>query len=331
MIRKFLATTALTAAFAAGAAHAGDTVTGTGMTEDHAAPVFEPFTENKPDYIVDGYLESAKTQVLASTLIGKSIYTGLGDNAEVVGDVNDMVMSGDGRAEAVVVGVGGFLGLGEKQVAISFERLTVSEIDGQTWLTIDSTREQLEAAPEFDGSVIAGKSGPEQALSEDYAETAQLPNGALPGGTPEATAREQMAETASQGTENIGIAEAPDSAASDEPLAPEQTVAVDQTSVSADKLIGTVVIGADQEEIGEISDILLGAKEDNVKAYLIDVGGFLGLGEKQVAFAASGLDIYKDETGAMHVYSTVTAQKLETMPEYDEQAFRMNPDDLIVK
>ncbi|WP_299818922.1 PRC-barrel domain-containing protein [uncultured Roseibium sp.] len=332
MIRKFLATTALTAVVAAGAAYASDTRTDAGMTGDRSAPVFERFSDKPSDYNVGGYLETSESQVLATTLIGKSIYTRLGDDAEVVGDVNDMVMSEDGKAEAVVVGVGGFLGLGEKQVAVSFERLSLSEIDGVTWLTINSTREELENAPEFDRDLIVGKAGPEQAISEDYDQTAQLPNGALPSTAPAAdpVVEAAQADTQRKVEDNLGVAEAPALQGGNQSTG-EDGVSVDQTSVSVQELIGTAVVGADQEQLGEVSDILLGAKEDNVKAYLIDVGGFLGLGEKQVAFAASGLDIYKDETGTMHIYSSVTQKKLESVPEYDEQAFRMNPDAVLVK
>jgi len=56
-------------------------------------------------------------QFLASKLIGTTVY---GTNNERVGDVNDVVMDRDGRAQALVIGVGGFLGIGEKDVAVPF-------------------------------------------------------------------------------------------------------------------------------------------------------------------------------------------------------------------
>jgi sporulation protein YlmC with PRC-barrel domain len=40
-----------------------------------------------------------------------------------IGDVNDILLDKDGRVSAVIVGVGGFLGIGEKDVAVSFDAL----------------------------------------------------------------------------------------------------------------------------------------------------------------------------------------------------------------
>jgi sporulation protein YlmC with PRC-barrel domain len=60
------------------------------------------------------------SQMLASKLIGTTVVSA---NNESIGDVNDVVLDGDGRAMAVVVGVGGFLGIGEKDVAVPYGSL----------------------------------------------------------------------------------------------------------------------------------------------------------------------------------------------------------------
>jgi sporulation protein YlmC with PRC-barrel domain len=54
----------------------------------------------------------------ASKLVGLSVY---GANNERIGDVNEVLVDRDGSAEAVVIGVGGFLGIGEKDVAVPFK------------------------------------------------------------------------------------------------------------------------------------------------------------------------------------------------------------------
>jgi len=51
-------------------------------------------------------------------------------------------------------GVGGFLGLGEKDVAINFQRVSWSDRDGQRIIVVSATKEELQAAPEFEWSVI---------------------------------------------------------------------------------------------------------------------------------------------------------------------------------
>src|SRR3712207_2526137 len=56
----------------------------------------------------------------ASKLVGVNIY---GQNNEKIGDVNEVLIDRKGNADAVVIGVGGFLGMGEKDVAIPFSAI----------------------------------------------------------------------------------------------------------------------------------------------------------------------------------------------------------------
>src|SRR4029450_11933140 len=66
-----------------------------------------------------------------------------------IGDLNDIVLDKEGKVSAVIIGVGGFLGAGEKNVAVPFSALKVTEKDGKTYLVIDPTKEALEKAPAF--------------------------------------------------------------------------------------------------------------------------------------------------------------------------------------
>lgn len=83
-------------------------------------------------------------QMLASDFMKKNI---LGANNERIGDVNDLLLSPDGEVMAVLVGVGGFLGIGEKTVAIPFDALQRSPDSDQ--LTAQYSREDLKQAPQF--------------------------------------------------------------------------------------------------------------------------------------------------------------------------------------
>jgi sporulation protein YlmC with PRC-barrel domain len=60
----------------------------------------------------------------ASKLVGVNIY---GPDQKKVGDINEVLMNKDGKAAYVVVGVGGFLGIGEKNVAIAYDKVTFSQ------------------------------------------------------------------------------------------------------------------------------------------------------------------------------------------------------------
>ncbi len=85
--------------------------------------------------------------VLASTLIGTSVQNGAGES---LGSINDVVLSADGQVDVIVIGVGGFLGIGEKNVGVSFDAIEKStDANGNAILVLDATAEELEAAPAF--------------------------------------------------------------------------------------------------------------------------------------------------------------------------------------
>jgi sporulation protein YlmC with PRC-barrel domain len=66
-----------------------------------------------------------------------------------IGDVNDILVDKEGRVSAVIVGVGGFLGVGEKDVAVPFNALKVAEKDGDRYLVMNTSKEALEKAPGY--------------------------------------------------------------------------------------------------------------------------------------------------------------------------------------
>jgi sporulation protein YlmC with PRC-barrel domain len=94
-------------------------------------------------------------EIRASKLIGTSVKNNAG---ETIGDVNEVVLSKDGKVAAVVVGVGGFLGLGEREVAIAFDSLQLTQDGNQTVATVNATKETLKSAPEWKWT-DAGPSG----------------------------------------------------------------------------------------------------------------------------------------------------------------------------
>jgi sporulation protein YlmC with PRC-barrel domain len=82
----------------------------------------------------------------ANNYIGQPVVNASG---EKIGDVNDLLFDRSGKISTVVIGVGGFLGMGEKNVAMGFESLTYTDKDGARVITIPLTKEALLAAPTF--------------------------------------------------------------------------------------------------------------------------------------------------------------------------------------
>jgi hypothetical protein len=66
-----------------------------------------------------------------------------------IGDVDGVLLDKDGHVTAVVVGVGGFLGVGEKDVAVPFSSLRASEKNGKWYLVLNTTKDALKQAPGF--------------------------------------------------------------------------------------------------------------------------------------------------------------------------------------
>jgi hypothetical protein len=86
-------------------------------------------------------------QWLASQFIGQSVTNAAG---ETIGDINDVLFDKSGRAANVVIGVGGFLGIGEKSVAIPYDQLTITaDPTGKRVVTAPLSKERLQSAPEF--------------------------------------------------------------------------------------------------------------------------------------------------------------------------------------
>jgi PRC-barrel domain len=86
-------------------------------------------------------------QSLARVFLGAIVRNPAG---EPVGDVNDLIFDSGGKISTVVLGVGGFLGMGEKNVGVPFTALTMSAgADGARMIVVPLTKDQLKAAPVF--------------------------------------------------------------------------------------------------------------------------------------------------------------------------------------
>lgn len=87
------------------------------------------------------------TVMSANDFIGKRVYS---TNNEDIGEVNDFIISGNGGVQAVVLGVGGFLGIGEKDVAVNINSLKMVPDGDSTRLVVEATKDILNAAPQYD-------------------------------------------------------------------------------------------------------------------------------------------------------------------------------------
>lgn len=81
-----------------------------------------------------------------ATYIGSPIFNASGDK---IGDVKDVLFDRSGKIRTVVIGVGGFLGLGEKRVAVPFEVVTYVDENDERRVVVPLSKEALQSAPAY--------------------------------------------------------------------------------------------------------------------------------------------------------------------------------------
>jgi sporulation protein YlmC with PRC-barrel domain len=86
-------------------------------------------------------------EMRASKLIGTTV---VNTTNERIGDINEIVLGKDGKVAAVIVGVGGFLGMGEHEVAVNFNSIRMSRDQSDNLVvTMNATKDVLKDAPQW--------------------------------------------------------------------------------------------------------------------------------------------------------------------------------------
>ena len=115
------------------------TGTSTAIAQDAAATAATPQT-----YIA----AEAPTEYLAKDrLITTKVKS---PDGTIIGDIEDIILSGDHKVVGVVMGTGGYFGLFEKKIGVNIDALQFSVVDGKIEATLPSyTKEGLDAEPAF--------------------------------------------------------------------------------------------------------------------------------------------------------------------------------------
>lgn len=246
--------------------------------------------------IQDRYLVAAPGQVLTAGLIGQTVYNSSKDDAASIGQIRDVVLNPEGRAESAVIAVGGFLGVGEKEVAVGLDQLSwVEKPDKKRWLVITTSKEELEKAPAYDRSVL---------LTDGASDPAKAPE-------PSISSTEQEAKKSPAKLRSA-------------------LKAVPSSAMSADKLIGSVVYGPEDETLGSVGDALM-TPDGQIEAFVVDVGGFLGLGKKPIAVSIENLDLLADDSGKISVFTPFTKKELEAHPAYTAEAYKADSEKILLR
>ena len=264
-------------------------------------------------------VEMQQSDFYASELIGTRIYNAenrmeadatITDGAEAewddIGEINDVILTADGKVSAVILGVGGFLGLGERDVAVSMADIQIVREEGDSddrFLVVSTTKEALEQLPEFDRNMGMDM---DESAEADMKTEADI---AADGDVKVEKTEEEMA--AHDGMEREMLTRP---TVEREGYAEADMAAVRQ--MTSDDLEGTTVYGANDENVGEIDALVIG-DDGTVNEVIINVGGFLGLGEKSVAVTFDELQILQETDGDdLRIYIDSTEESLEAQPEF---------------
>jgi uncharacterized protein YrrD len=247
--------------------------------------------------------------IYGSDLMGMSVYSSESDYAadygagepvtgdvqagwDDIGEVNDILITPQGEVQGVLVDVGGFLGLGEHTVALNMDQVHFLRDAGDTrFIAVNSTEEELENAPEYQRQdQMAG-------MTADTAAPGVEESPGMMAANPAATGTGMgMARPTYQ---REGYSEA------------------DYAGLTADELQGAAVYDGNDENIGNVDELIL-ADDGSVEQAVVDVGGFLGMGEHSVAMPLDGLQVMTNEDGSdVRVYVDQTREQLEQMPAYE--------------
>lgn len=246
------------------------------------------------DAAVSPYREGVEKGVRASQFIGKRVYLTEADTATMAvdavadanvdwvdaGEISDVMISLTGDTEVVLVDFGGFLGIGEKTVAIDMDRLAlVPDADSPQdyFIVFQGNKVQLEGAPAYNPDMVFE-------ASDAAATTVTADPVAAP--------------------------------AADVPMVAADGTMVDFAVMTDADLIGKRVYGNNGEDVGEISAVALD-DAGKISGAVVDVGGFLGIGEKKVALSGDMLRLVVEADGGdARFHVNATQEQLENLPVY---------------
>jgi sporulation protein YlmC with PRC-barrel domain len=259
----------------------------------------------------------------AAKLIGRNIKN---TQNETIGEIKSVYLDSTGKVDGVIVGVGGFLGMGEREVRLAWRDLNVSN-NGET-VVVAMTKDQLKSMPEYkypdqawrgnvfnDSGIYRPDGGPRTAT--DTTRPADMPrrDAARPA---ETRPGEPMRRDGARPGEPVRQGELRPDGTRTAPGAPLPGKAFNaEGHMSANAIIGASVKNTAKETVGEVEDIFVD-QSGAPKTVVVSVGGFLGLGAKNVAVPWSELTFARDGNDLV-LMTNWTKDSLKTMPEYEPQ------------
>lgn len=324
-MKRILATTAIVALTAMPVFAQSGTTDQTTPSTTQSSDVSSDHSGAKAKSNADITMDLNGLKIGAADLIGKTVYmlseespdAGIVDSIEApsenwenVGDVNDVILSEDGQITSVTLDVGGFLGMGGKELSTSMDELkmvTKEGSDSEYFVVFTGNRAALEEREALDRQSVTEQGG---SFFADNSRSAP---------TDTTAGSDTMAsDTDANAGMNAGAGVDADATTSAEAGDIPQLSGDERAALTAEDLEGVAVYDTADEHVGEISDIVL-SSDGRVEHVIVDVGGFLGLGEKPVAVSFDEIDLSRDPDGvtnALQATTSLTVEEMENMKEW---------------
>ena len=293
---------------------------------------------------------------LEEGVLGKSVKT---RNGEEIGEINDVIFSRQGKIAHYFLDIGGFLGIGEKTVALNPDQVQFSE---QDFVTFNGNRNDLENLPEVNQNVYRGYYGPGPYGYRPYGQSPYGPGmynrpyyGPYGGGG-------YMGDPYDQGQrgqyqERQGQSPRGGSSQGRQPYSQEYSRrdyyererggmgqgqgmmrgqpgdmqgrmsgqmqgrmqgpmhGMSNNSISGNHLVGAQVLNRQNNNIGEIEDLVVDPGRGRVTHAVVGFGGFADIGDKQVLVPFNQLR----HVGPYAVLYRGSEQRLQQMPEFQAE------------
>jgi sporulation protein YlmC with PRC-barrel domain len=278
-------------------------------------------------------------QIAADDLLGQPLRDQQGNE---IGKISDLLIDRDGRIAGLIVSVEGqamaddrtarteqrqeserdmtFGTEGEREVALSWDVIELTTENGETVATASIERQTLEQASEFEArdehrvgvERTTGMQREREAGAAGTAGTARQP------GTQDRD-HDQTAEYDRERQDPTAAREHDETRTMQRERVTGMQAFIqrqEHDDFVADNLIGSSVRDINDEEVGQISDLLLD-REGKIKGVVIGVGGFLGIGERDVALSWDAIQLTTNEDGDPVARVDLDEEMLENAPEFE--------------
>lgn len=216
------------------------------------------------------------------------------DGMDNIGQISEIMLSHDGRVHALVIGVGGFLGMGEREVAVTMNQITFAtdaEDPSETYIVMNSGSDMLKDAPVYDRTTARADAASNRPKARETV-----------------VASENDAATTPTGTERSAFM-APD-------MQREGYNRIEASDISTEILMDRTVYDVNDNDVGKVQDMIINDAGE-ITDVIIDFGGFLGIGSSQASLSFDELTVMSDDgNDDVRVYVDATKEQIQQLPRY---------------